>query len=384
MDAIAEILARLPFDTRTGGRTMLSRVGLAAAVVVMWTVSSLAADASKLRASLKEGSPQIQSAGPIAFGPEGILFVGDAQSAAIFAIDTGDTAGSASRGGVNVEGINQKVAALLGTDAGDVTINDLAVNPASGNVYLSVSRGRGPDAAPVLLRVGQGGKLTEVSLENVQFAKANLPNPPATGENQRRESITDLAYVDGRVFVAGLSNEEFASKLRSIPFPFRKADEGTSVEIFHGAHGRFETKSPVRTFVSFEVEGKPHLLAAYTCTPLVKFPVSDLKPGQKIKGTTVAELGNRNRPLDMIVYRQGDKSYLLMANTSRGMMKIPTEGIDEIEGIEEKIDGKAGLNYETIAGMEGVVQLDRLNDEQAVVIIQKQDGTQHLETVDLP
>ena len=367
---------------------MLSRVGLAAAVVVMWTVSSLAADTSGLRASLKEGSPPIRSAGSIAFGPEGILFVGDAQSAAVFAIDTGDTAGSASRRGLNVESINQKVAALIGTDTRDVAINDLAVNPASGNVYLSVSRGQGPNAAPVLLRVGQDGKLAEVPLDNVRFAAAELPNPPAPGgegrRNQRQESITDLAYVDGRVFIAGLSNEEFASKLRSIPFPFRKADEGTSVEIYHGAHGAFETRSPVRTFVSFEVAGEPHLLAAYTCTPLVKFPVSDLKPGQKVKGTTVAELGNRNRPLDMIVYRQGDKSYLLMANSSRGMMKIPTEGIDKIDGIEQKINGTAGLNYETIAGMEGVVQLDRLNDEQAVVIIQKEDGTQNLETVDLP
>ena len=47
-----------------------------------------------------------------------------------------------------------------------------------------------------------------------------------------------------------------ASKLRSIPYPFAKADEGTSVEIFHGAHGRFETQSPVRTFTSYEIGGE--------------------------------------------------------------------------------------------------------------------------------
>ena len=104
-------------------------------------------------------------------------------------------------------------------------INDLAVNPISGNVYLSVSRGRGPDAAPVLLRVDADGKLDEVALENVRFAKAEIPNPPDPGARQRgqplrNESITDLAYVDGRVFVAGLSNEEFSSRLIAIPFPF--------------------------------------------------------------------------------------------------------------------------------------------------------------------
>ena len=54
-----------------------------------------------------------------------------------------DPAGSAAR--VNIDGINDKVAALLGVTAKDVLINDLAVNPASGSVYLSVSRGRGPE-----------------------------------------------------------------------------------------------------------------------------------------------------------------------------------------------------------------------------------------------
>ncbi len=56
---------------------------------------------------------------------------------------------------------------------------------------------------------------------------------------------------------------------------------------------------------------QPHVLAAYTCTPLVKFPLSDLKPGEKVKGTTIAELGNRNRPLDMIVYQKDGKDYVL-------------------------------------------------------------------------
>ena len=35
-------------------------------------------------------------------------------------------------------------------------------------------------------------------------------------------------------------------------------------------------------------------------------PLSELKPGNKVKGKTIAELGNRNRPLDMIVYKGKD------------------------------------------------------------------------------
>ena len=74
------------------------------------------------------------------------------------------------------------------------------------------------------------------------------------------------------------------------------------------------------------------MLAAYTCTPLVKVPVSELKAGAHVKGTTIAELGNRNQPLDMIMYQKDGKDYLLMSNSSRGVMKIPTEGAGEAPG----------------------------------------------------
>lgn len=346
---------------------------------------AVSAGAGDLTEGLKQGNPELRSAGAMAFGPDGILFIADAKKAAVFAIDTAERdARSPQR--VDIQGVNEKIAAALGTSAEQVQIQDMAVNPASGSIYLSVARGRGPDAAPVLLRV-DGQRIEEVPLENVRHAELALTNAPADeGEgrrNQRSESITDLAFMDGRLIVAGLSNEEFASKLRAFQFPFEEADPGTSVEIFHGAHGQVETRSPVRTFIPFEIDGQPHIVAAYTCTPLVTFPVAALETGKKVRGTTVAELGNRNRPLDMITYTRDGKSYILMANSARGMMRIPTEGIGEAEGIEEKIDGKAGLGYETIAGLEGVTQLDRINDELAVVIKEK-DGKADLATIDTP
>ena len=85
---------------------------------------------------------------------------------------------------------------------------------------------------------------------------SNAPADSTTGRrNPRTDSVTDMSFVSGKLIVAGLSNEEFASKLRAVKYPFATADNGTSVEIFHGAHGRFETRSPVRTFVPFEIDG---------------------------------------------------------------------------------------------------------------------------------
>ncbi len=366
---------------------MLRNILLTAAFVALSCLSTVTL-AQDLTAGMSQGTPQLKTAGPLAFGPEGILFVGDTQSATIFAIATGDTSGDANSVTLNVDNLNGKIADMLGAEARAIRINDAVVNPASGQVYLSVARGLGADATPVICRVTAGGDVEEVALDNVKFSKAALPNAPADAEgrrgNPRLESITDIAYIQDQVVIAGLSNEEFASKLRAVAFPFDAVNEGASVEIFHGAHGQLETRSPVRTFAPFDIGGDLHIVAAYTCTPLVTFPVGDLKPGSKVQGTTVAELGNRNRPLDMFVYQQDGKNYILMANNSRGMMKIKTDQINSIDGIDSRISGTAGLEYETIEGMDNVVQLDRLNDGNAMILVQNEDGSMSLKTIALP
>jgi len=361
---------------------------LAIALLAVCAVVATIARAAETRASLKKGTPDLKSAGPLAFGPDGILFIGDTKGAALFAIDTGDRAPAAEKRAALVKDLAGKVAAMLGTNAKQVAINDLAVNPLSGNIYLSVSRGRGPDALPALVRIHANGKLEEVSLENVPFSKADLPNPPGATERGRAESITDVAFADGRVFVAGLSNEEFSSRLIAIPFPFSSNGfDGAAIEIYHGAHGRFETKSPIRTFVTYRIQNQPYMLAAYQCTPLVKLPVADLKAGAHVKGTTIAELGNRNRPLDMIVYQKDGKDYLLMTNSSRGVMKIRTEGAGSAEGITTPVPGGGtkGLGYDTIASLKGVAQMDQLDERHAVLLVQADaNGTIDLQTIELP
>jgi hypothetical protein len=140
----------------------------------------------------------------------------------------------------------------------------------------------------------------------------------------------------------------------------------------------------VRTFTAYKIGGDLNLLAAYTCTPLVKFPVSQLKAGEKLKGTTIAELGNRNRPLDMIVYKKDGKDFILLANNSRGLMKITTANIDKIEGLESPVKDTAGLTYDKIAEPKGVEQLDRLNEESAVVLTKNEAGEYNLKTFALP
>ncbi len=360
-------------------------------VVALTTLGCLTLPAANWTQGMTEGKPEFKSISQLAFGPEGILIVADAKAAAITAIATGDTAPAKDTKSIKVEGINQKIAGLLGTGADQILINDMVVNPISRNAYLAVSRGRGPEAVPVLVRV-KAGEVEAVSLDKVKFSRGELPDAPVDGvigqgnrqSNPRMESITDVAFFQDRILIAGLSSEEFASTLRAIPFPFEKVAGGTSVEIYHGAHGKFETRAPIRTFVPFKVGDQPSLLAAYTCTPLVQFPISDLKPGAKIKGKTIAELGNRNRPLDMIVYQKDGKDFILMANSSRGIMKISTDNIEKAESITTKVADKQGQSYETIASWTGVDQLDKLDAQYALVVRRADGNSMNLESLAFP
>jgi hypothetical protein len=362
-------------------------LGQALIVLACVACSAVAADRAGLN---QRGAPALKSAGPLAFGPEGVLFVGDPRGASLYAIGIEPAESRSSAETVRFDGVNVQLAALVGINADELLINSVAVQPNSTVVYLSASRGRGPDAEPVLAKISPAGKLTLLDLDNVAYSKVDLNNAPdldavdRRGNKLRQESITDLHYVDGRVFVAGLSNEEFASKLRAIAFPFTSADQITSVEIFHGAHGQFETRSPVRTFVPYTVHGEPHLLAAYTCTPLVAFPVSQLKAGSKLRGTTLAELGNHNRPLDIIAYQKDGHAFLLMANSARGVMKIAADRIDSQAGIEHPVKGTDGLSYDTIDGLKGVEHLDKLDDAHALLLVRNEAGALNLETVALP
>jgi hypothetical protein len=233
--------------------------------------------------------PALQSIGPLTFAPDGVLFAADRNAATIYALELGDQAGGGAPGAANVPAIDQKIAALLGTDVKEIIVADLAVHPKTRNAYIAVMRGTGTSAQPALVRVDGAGKLTVVPLAGVKHTSAGLPNAPAAaadarGRNPRTESITDMAFTDGKLVVAGLSNEEFASKLRAIPYPFASVDRGASVEIYHGNHGQFETRSPVISFVPYQLDNQAHLIAGYTCTPLVKFPVASLTPGARSRG----------------------------------------------------------------------------------------------------
>jgi hypothetical protein len=323
-------------------------------------------------ATLTPGKAELKSAGALAFGPDGVLFVGDSVGGAVVALDTADRT-PVRTAAINVEGIDQKIAALVGVTPDQIMVNDVAVNPISRNVYVSASRGRGPDAMPLVVRVEPTGKVTPLAFDNIGHASVSLADAPASDpsarQNPRTTTITDMAFVNGSVLVAGMSNEEWSSALRSIPFPFNAAAKGTQLQIWHASHGRYETQAPVRTFVPYTLAGQQYVLAAYTCTPLVKIPMRDLKPGAQVKGVTIADLGAGNQPLDMVPYKKDGHDYILIANTSFGVVKLHADTL----GTDKPIDSPtvvnvAGAPYDKLTSLTNVQHLAAIDDSNALVV----------------
>ena len=360
-------------------RIKLSRIVPAVGLVLALAIAlaDTTKPAGSLLGSLTSGKLELKSAGPLAFGPEGVLFVGDSAGGRIAGIDTNDRTAARGKSTINIEGIDVKIAALVGAPPDQVMIHDVDVNPISKNVYISASRGRGPDAIPLIVRVDAKGEVTNISLDNVKHAAVNLSDVPAANPSARQDprmmTITDMAYVNGNLMVAGLSNEEWSSALRTIPVPFKSAAGAATLQIWHAAHGRYETASPVRTFVPYTIGGQPYVLAAYTCTPLVKIPVSELKPGSKVKGVTIADLGSGNQPLDMVAYKKEGQNYILMANTSLGLLKIKADGLDSHAAIDSptRAQGPLGVPYDKIADVKYVQHLASFDDSQALVLVGK-------------
>lgn len=363
--------------------------------LVAWTVP---AQGNAVFKSTATGDPGIKSIDVISFGPQGLLLIGDGKGGQIIAVDTGDT--TAKPWTVDaIDKIDEKLAGRLGTTAKGIELKHLAVNPASGTAYVALLKQ--DDKKPLLMTVDGSGKIGEFALDNVKHVR--VPLQTAKGPVLK---ITDIAFADDRVLAAAQSNEEFASKVFSIPVPLdpKAKTSSFSTETYHVSHRRWETKAPLSTLMPFEENGKKYVVGAFACTPVVKYPLDDIKPDAPVKGTSVVELGNGNRPLNMFIYEKDGKSYVLM-NTFRMFhqrkpfgpspyltMRLDLSLLRENDKINEKavlrLDGKdepATDKIQLVEAYHGVVHLDKLDKDRALVMRQDpKNGEMTLTALALP
>lgn len=169
-----------------------------------------------------------------------------------------------------------------------------------------------------------------------------------------------------------------SSELRVIDYPFSNATVSTaSVEIFHGAHGETETRAPIQTMQVVTLNNEDYILAAYTCTPLVLIPLSDIKDGAHIVGKTIAEMGYGNTPVDMIKFKSQDWNKnpyegIILSNRNRSTEFVNLADVAKSatgEGIVTNVGyvEHAGTSM-TVLPMTGLVQLDDQDDYHVTTI----------------
>ena len=217
----------------------------------------------------------LKSAGALAFDTGNVLFVGDSKAGVVHAFDLGDALSNQSEyqlgraqtfeGRTIFDNLDVEIGALLGVVAEDVAINDMVVHKPSKRIFLSVHRGHGPEAQAVIISVNKGA-LELVDLAAADHSEQSVGPVPTSatfefGQPLNSLAITDIDYYEGELLVAGLSNEEFSSKLRRMDYPFTDEMSTSSIEIWHAVHAQYETRAPIISQTVAQLDGVPTLIA---------------------------------------------------------------------------------------------------------------------------
>ncbi len=370
------------------------------------TKSILTASVLALAAGSAVQAQSLSSAGALAFDDADTLFVGDAKAGLVHAFDLGDALADQSgyqlgraqtfEGRTIFNNLDVEIAAILGVEPGQVVINDMVVHKPSKQIFLSVHRGHGPDAEAVIVSVNNGA-LELVDLAAADHSSMSVGPVPTSatlefGQPLNTLAITDIDYYQGELLVAGVSNEEFSSKLRRIPFPFTDEISTSSIEIWHAVHAQYETRAPIITQTVAELDGVATLIAIYACTPIVKIPLSELTDGAEVKGTMIGEMGFGNTPLDIVPYVNAwdGTSNVVVTNTNRSAASLSIAGLTAAEPMPE---GEGVQPVFSVAGvdqfplpMSGTMHLDMLDENYAVVVRTSPEDPRNIQlhTIPLP
>lgn len=265
----------------------------------------------------------IKSVGVMTFTDANTLVIADWRAGEIHALHLAPVNQTAPKP-FNLKNISAPVAKALHTRPDGLRIEDMVLRPGAELAYLSVSVEHGTGLPqPALLTVDAAGEVKVLNLAKIPQTSATIKDRPATGKNLWRDvpeatlTVTDMAYANGKLYVAGLADATFASTLRVYDFPFTGAATATSIEMYHAVHDETETRAPIRKLTVATLNGEPSLVAAYTCTPLVTIPIKDLHDGAHIVGKTISELGWGSAPVDMVTFDAGQGPMILLINSHK-------------------------------------------------------------------
>ncbi|TDR32138.1 hypothetical protein [Hydromonas duriensis] len=324
------------------------------------------------------------------------LFIGDSQSATLYAYSVPEQTNAAAGKAYNIHDLSSKLASFAGVAANALIIRDMAIHPVSKEAYIAFDTNNGKGYTSHVVVVNQAGELRAFDLAAVAHTEAKINDAPTNTTSfwgktpMRALTITDIDFYKGKVYISGMSNAEFSSALRVLDYPFNGTTPSTSsVEIFHGVHNQNETRAPIQTMTFVNIDNKDYVLAAYTCTPLVLIPVDELKNGAHVKGKTIGEMGYGNTPVDMIKFKSAGfdkKPYegVILSNRNRSASFI---NMSDIASSAKKAGITSNLGFSEKAGVEstslpmtGLLQLDD-QDDYHITALRRDDETGNLELI---
>jgi hypothetical protein len=321
---------------------------------------------------------ELRTASKLAFDDAGTLYIADWKAARVYAVKV-PQASAAAPSPFNLQDVQKPIAAALKVKESSLRFDDLAVQPGTGIAYLSVTAG-GKAAVVSIDAAGTVRRLPTADLKTF----AAIGDLPAADETFWRDlpapalTVTDMKYHDGKLYLAGLSNRNFASALRVFDLPFSGKARTATVEMYHPVHNQVETRAPIRAMSFVTVDGVPSMVAAYTCTPLVLIPLNAIEDGAHIVGKTIGEMGWGSAPVGMVSYKLGDKEMVLLANSSRSADLMSVSDIAaqaRLPGLKDPISVPdkpyAGVKG-TMTPMSAVTRFDNLDDKLLLAL--RRDG----------
>lgn len=369
--AVSLALPGLADETKTPDRKTPDRKTLVAQVIASTTV----------------GDPGIKRPTAIAMAPGDVLLIGDDAGKQVLAFELPRPATP----GPKIQQVANLGRKLLEKFGGQRPIVRQMVTTAAGDVAYFLSANY-HTRKMTIVAVDAAGTLTELDLAKIPHAKVALP----VVAHQRRAGIDDIGWVDGQIVVTGSTNAQFDADIISVPAPLGKAQpQATRAETYHLTHGAWETRAPVRRFCTHTQGAKTYLIGGYVCTPIVRFDLSGLTAGGKLRGDTLTDFGGGEVILDLFTYEKDGATYLLANTMRRGCVRIASAYLDRQHKLNEQAPqlmsgGRSGqgtpVSPQTVmvpafAKARLMVKRDATH---ALVVLSPDGANLHLEALPLP
>jgi hypothetical protein len=309
------------------------------------------------------GDPGMLSIQRLAFGPGGVLLMGDGVKDRVVAIETGDT-DTDNRGEQHfdhIEGVTNRIATALGDDvpASDIWIQDFALNPLSHRLYVAVTRFT--ESTPSLLWFGGDGNAHVVDLAAVVYAAINYPVVQSAGS-----FVTGLAWLDNYIVASAIKQPNTPSNVMVMNAPFNHGGGTHTISpfIYYPGFAQWVSEVAVDGLFPFEHQGSEWVALGFPNCPVVRYRVSDIAGGLGPEGETAFDFGS-GTIRDAFHYELDGEKFLLVTVYNLGFLN-QTLGVRIQESLlidEVNINSLAPILFQfdqqpLVAGVDRIYSLD--------------------------